>query len=217
MLSIGSDPKAPFSRELCGGTHCARTGEIERFVFTAESSVGSGVRRVEAVTGADAVRGVLDDRARREREEAGRAAAREEERERARKKGAEAGSSVDALLAHAARVGDARVVATRVPSDGIDDLKAVGDALRERQSGLVAVLAGEWDGKVGFVVVVSDDLASRGVHAGKVVGEVAAVTGGKGGGKATFAQAGGRDPTKVDEALARVEEIVRSVLGGAGG
>jgi alanyl-tRNA synthetase len=213
MVSIGRDPAAPFSRELCGGTHCARTGEIERFLLVSESSVGSGVRRVEAVTGADAVRDLLEERARRERDEAARAAERERERERAKGAGARAGAGVDALLAAAARVGDARVVAARVPSGSIEELKAVGDALREKASTLVAVLAGEWDDRVGFVVVVTDDLASRGVHAGKVVGEVAAVTGGKGGGKPTFAQAGGRDPAKVDEALARVGEIVRSALG----
>jgi alanyl-tRNA synthetase len=165
------------------------------------------------VTGADAVRDLLEERARRERDEAARAAERERERERAKGAGARAGAGVDALLAAAARVGDARVVAARVPSGSIEELKAVGDALREKASTLVAVLAGEWDDRVGFVVVVTDDLASRGVHAGKVVGEVAAVTGGKGGGKPTFAQAGGRDPAKVDEALARVGEIVRSALG----
>ncbi len=217
MVSVGTDPEAPFSRELCGGTHCARTGEIERFLFISESSVGSGVRRVEAVTGADGVRRALEERGERAREEAMRAEARDKERDRAKSAGARLGSSIDSLLAGASRVGDARVVATRVPSASIEDLKAVGDALREKASGLVAVLAGEWDDRVGFVVVVTDDLASRGVHAGKVVGEVAAVTGGKGGGKPTFAQAGGRDPAKVDEALARVGEIVRSALGVASG
>jgi alanyl-tRNA synthetase len=106
------------------------------------------------------------------------------------------------------------VIAARVDAAGLDELKAVGDAIRAKGAGLVAVLAGVWDGNVGFVAVASDDLAARGVHAGKLVGAVAAATGGKGGGKPTFAQAGGKDPAKVDEALRGVEDWVRSALGG---
>jgi alanyl-tRNA synthetase len=205
------------SRELCGGTHLSRTGEIEQFLITGESSVAAGIRRIEAVTGADVVRRLREERARAEEESAQKAALatseKEKERERERVRSASAGSSVGSLLAGATPVGDARVIAARVDAAGLDELKAVGDAIRAKGAGLVAVLAGVWDGNVGFVAVASDDLAARGVHAGKLVGVVAAATGGKGGGKPTFAQAGGKDPAKVDEALAGVEGWVRSALG----
>jgi alanyl-tRNA synthetase len=213
MVSIGAPGAEPISRELCGGTHCTRTGQIERFLFTSESSVAAGVRRVEAVTGTKAVDGELARRAAREREEAERAAAREADRASAKARGANAGASVAELLAGSRTVGGARVVVSRVPAAGADALKSIGDAIRARESSTVAVLAAESDGRVSFVAVVTDDLASRGVHAGKIVGEVAAAAGGKGGGKATFALAGGKDPAKVDEALALVEGIVRSALG----
>jgi alanyl-tRNA synthetase len=209
---------AYISRELCGGTHLSRTGEIEQFLVTGESSVAAGIRRIEAVTGADVVRRLREERARGDEEAARKAALaaseKEKERERERARSASAGSSVGNLLAGATAVGDARVIAARVDAAGLDELKAVGDAIRAKGAGLVAVLAGVWDGNVGFVAVASDDLAARGVHAGKLVGAVAAATGGKGGGKPTFAQAGGKDPAKVDEALRGVEDWVRSALGG---
>ncbi|MFN0151627.1 MAG: alanine--tRNA ligase [bacterium] len=229
LSAIAPDNRDAFvSRELCGGTHVARTGEIGPFLVTLESSVAAGVRRVEAVSGEGALRRIHETRALLEeaaallnttpselptRVTAVLAAGKEKDRAREKAKSAGAGASVDGLLENAARVGDARVIASRVSAADIDELKSLADSMRAKGAGIVGVLAGEWDGKVAFVAVASDDLATRGVHAGKLVGAVAAATGGKGGGNPTFAQAGGKDAAKIDEALGLVEAWVRTALG----
>jgi alanyl-tRNA synthetase len=229
LATLAPDGREAFaSRELCGGTHLAHTGEIGPFLLTLETSVASGVRRVEAVTGGAAVRRIQEIRALVE-DAAGLlnttpaelparigtllASAKEKERSREKAKGAGAGASAEGLLAAASTIGDAKVVASRVGGAGTDELKTLADALRAKGSGVVAVLAGESDGRVAFVAIATDDLVARGVHAGKLAGAVAAATGGRGGGNPTFAQAGAKDPTKVDEALGIVAPWVRSALG----
>jgi len=107
-----------------------------------------------------------------------------------------------------------RLVAGRVANLSAQALRNLADAVLERLGSGVVVLGTEADGKVLFVGEVSQDLTQRGVHAGKLVGDVAKMAGGGGGGRPDFAQAGGRNPAKLDEALGRVVEIVRAQLGG---
>ena len=216
-----------FSRELCGGTHVRTTGQIGLFRIVSESGVAAGVRRVEAVTGPGAFERLRRDE-RTLREAAGLLKTREDnllsrlqqvleqtrDLQRQLEK-ARAGGSADAvqsLVEGAAEVDGVRVIATAFPSEqSVDELKAYGDQLRERLKSGVAVLANT-TGKPALVAVVTDDLIGRGVRADAVVREVAALVGGRGGGKPHMAQASIGEVERVPEALGRVVDIVRPLL-----
>jgi alanyl-tRNA synthetase len=218
------------SMELCGGTHVRTTGQIGLFRIVSESGVAAGVRRVEAVTGPGAF-----DRLRRDertlREAAGLLKTREEnlvprlqqvleqnrelqrQLDRARQSGG--ADEIARLLASAADVGGAKVIASPVEVADADELRALGDRLRQQLGSGVAVLSAAFADRTALFAVATDDVIGRGVRADAVIREVAAVAGGKGGGKPHMAQAGVGDPSRVPEALARVIEIVRPLLNGA--
>ncbi len=218
------------SVEFCGGTHCDHTGEIGLMRITGESSVAAGVRRIEAVTGEAALRAATRDRdllrslgdrlaARPEEVELRVAALQAElktlQAERLATRRQQASGLVDGLLASATLAGTARVVASQVQVADRDSLLQLGDSLREQLRSGVAVLAAELDGKVSFLAVVTDDLVrDRGLKAGDLIKEVAAVAGGSGGGKPHMAQAGAKDPSRVGPALERGLEWVRARLAG---
>ena len=220
-----------YSMELCGGTHVRNTGEIGLFTVLGESGVAAGVRRIEAVTGRGAyetLRGrsqalqrlahlvgctrieevelriaqLLDDRK-----------ALEKKVEASARDGAVA--EIDQLLARAEPVNGARVVAAMSGSVDVKSLQAAGDELRARLGTGVAVLGASFaDGKSAMLVVVTDDLRERGVRADTLVREIAAVAGGKGGGKPHMAQAGIPDASLLPAALAQAPAIVRTQLEG---
>ncbi len=214
------------SVELCGGTHARHTGEIGLFRIVSESGVAAGVRRIEAVTGtraylrsverdvwleeAAAIVKTTPDALVRKLEQV-----TEENRElkrlvdRARQAGAR--DVVSDLLDGAAAVNGMRIVAATVEADSPDALRDVGDRLRARLGSGAAVLAARRDERVALLVVVTDDLPGRGIRADVLVREVAALTGGSGGGRADMAQGGAGDPAKVEEALRRTADIVRSL------
>ena len=215
------------SMELCGGTHVRTTGQIGLFRITSESGVAAGVRRIEAVTGREAFQRVRRDEATL-REAAGILRTKEEnllprirqvvdqtrdlqkQLEKARTSGG--GDVVQSLVDSATSVDGMRVVVSGGGYGSVDDMKALGDRLRERLGSGVAVLA-ELEGKPMLVAVVTDDLIQRGIRADAVVREVAALVGGKGGGKPHIAQAGVGDASKLAEVLERGVEIVRPLLG----
>jgi alanyl-tRNA synthetase len=219
MIEVGD-----FSRELCGGTHAHRTSDIGVCLLLSEGSVGAGLRRIEGVTGLGAL-GWL-----RERDQALKAAAemlrarpeevadrvgqllrevRETQRRAAQAQAKSASGMVDDLIASAQQVDDVKLIAQRVaglPPQALRDLADV--AVAKLGSGVV-VLATTEGGKVPIVAKVSKNLVERGVHAGNLLREVAKATGGSGGGRPDFAQGGGRDASRLDEALALVEALVR--------
>ena len=216
------------SMELCGGTHVRHTAEIGLFRITAETGVASGVRRIEAVTGPAAYRRTL------EQEATLRAAAellktspdrlvhrveqlveenRELERQLQRARAQGAGDLVGQLLDGAETLDGARVVAAEVEVATIDELRALGDRLRERIGTGAAVLAARFPEKSALFAVVTDDLIKKGVRADRLVREVAQVTGGSGGGRPHMAQGGVGDPDRVPEALAKAPRIVGEMLG----
>jgi alanyl-tRNA synthetase len=220
MVAMGD-----FSKELCGGTHLDRTAAIGAFLITSEGSIGAGLRRIEAVTGMAAVRlaeqrgGLLSQASEALRcppEEAPDkiAAALAEikrlgkELNAARSRGA--GELARELAGRAEAVDGIPVLAASVPDQTADALRALADRLLEMLGSGVVVLGTVADDKVLFVSEVSPDLAGKVVHAGNLLREVAKVAGGGGGGRPNFAQAGGQDPSKLEEALARVRELVRS-------
>jgi alanyl-tRNA synthetase len=225
VLRIGD-----FSVELCGGTHVGRAGDIGLFKITGESGVASGVRRIEAITGERAIdyvehhealirevagflRGAPDEVPEKVREVLDRV--RQMEREiRSLKDKLAAGSGVD-LAASAIDVQGVKVVAAQV--DGADSgaLRNAVDQLKSKLGSAVIVLASvDAQSKVLLVAGVTADQTAR-LKAGELVGIVAAAVGGKGGGRADFAQAGGSDPTALPQALAAVEALVRQRLGAA--
>ena len=217
------------SMELCGGTHCRATGDIGLFAITQETGVAAGVRRIEAITGAAGVAHVQSQRAalnamlgalgvpwpqavetiERLHGET-RRLARELDRLRMQ---AELGTRSGAAGDDAVDVGDARLIARRVSGLEKGSLRGLADSLRDRLGRGVVVLASEHDGKVALVVSVSKDLVDR-VHAGKVVKAIAPIVGGGGGGRPDFAQAGGRQPARIDALLAESRTVVRKMLVG---
>jgi alanyl-tRNA synthetase len=230
VIQIG-EPNGPFSQELCGGTHVQQTGEIGLFRIVSETSVGAGVRRVEAVTGRAAQHlvqkrlGVLDAAAVHlgvPPEEVDRAVLRlmgeqhTREKEIAQLHRQLAHLEFEALLQQVQLVEGIQVVAARVKAAELDTLREMTDWLRSKLGSVVIVLGTVIDDKPNFVAAVTPDLVERGLKAGSLIQKVARVVGGGGGGRPTLAQAGGRDPNRLDEALALVPVVVGGLLGDDG-
>jgi alanyl-tRNA synthetase len=216
-----------FSMELCGGTHVRRAGDIGLFKIVSESGVAAGVRRIEALTGEGAldyvehgdgllkelaglVRGSREDVKDKVRAELERT--RQLEREiRTLKDRLASGAGVD-LAAGAVDIQGVKVVAAKVADADAGALRNAVDQLKERLKSAVVVLASvESPTKVVLIAGVTADQTSR-IKAGELAGAVAALVGGRGGGRADFAQAGGSKPEALDAALASVQEFVRARL-----
>ena len=212
VLDIGS------SCELCGGTHVARTGDIGLFKIVAESGVAAGVRRLEAVTGLAALAYVQEQERRvdgiaaltraQPHEIAERVAAlfeqlRQQDKEIARLKARLAASQGEELLAQARPVAGVQVLAATLEGADLPTLRATLDRLKDKLSPAVVVLASVQDGKVNLIAGVTADLTDT-LKAGELVNFVARQVGGKGGGRADMAQAGGNEPEKLPAALAGV-------------
>jgi alanyl-tRNA synthetase len=207
------------SLELCGGTHLRHTGEAGLFRILRESGVASGVRRVEAVAGPwayrnlreaerelDALAGVLrvhrSNLLKRTAELLEERGELERLLEELRRSGGSSGTEVAAVTLHPPEGGEVRYQGVRMPVRDADDARARGDAFREESSGAVLALAADTpDEKTALFVFVTDDLVGRGVRAGDLVREMAAVAGGRGGGRPHMAQGGVEDRTRVEEAL----------------
>jgi alanyl-tRNA synthetase len=221
VLSIGD-----FSMELCGGTHVERAGDIGLFKITGESGVAAGVRRVEALTGRGAyewvvhtdqvlrdiaamLRGSREDVDEKVRELVERSRRLEKEVQQLKSKLA-SGHGGD-LSAGAKDIGGIKVLAAQIDGADVRSLRDALDRLKDKLGSSVIVLGSVQEGKVLLVAGVSDDLVAR-LKAGEIAGLVAAKVGGRGGGRADFAQAGGTQPENLGAALAGVESLVRSRL-----
>ncbi len=215
-----------FSKELCGGTHVARTGDIGLFKIVSEGSISAGVRRIEAITGegayehykrmseavsriASAVRAAEPELV----ESVERLLAREREMEREIQQLKEriAQSQAGSLAEQARVVKNVKVLAARL--EGVDrgQMRSLADSLRNKLKSCVVVLSSTDNGNVAIVSAVTQDLAGR-VHAGKLAGAVAQAVGGKGGGRPDMAEAGGKDPSALPGALEKVYSLVESWL-----
>jgi alanyl-tRNA synthetase len=195
-----------FSRELCGGTHVRATAEIGPFAILSESSVGAGVRRIEAVTSGEAF-ALLRGRA-REAEEL------RHELTRARKetKAKPASAGPDIVEERRNKAGDVEVIVIEAGEADADELLALSDRLMQQHQPAAVVLGSREDGRVHLVVNLDRSLEERGLDAVKVVREAAALVGGGGGGRPTMARAGGREPEKLGEALAAAERALLEAL-----
>lgn len=215
-----------FSMEFCGGSHVENTAKIGMFKIVSEGSSGAGVRRIEAVTGHGAVahvneteemvKGLAASLKCRVADVPTRLEALQAELKAALKKAEElAGEIAKAQVSDVAdKVQDVKgvaVLAQKVNADSMDALRNLGDQMRDKIGGVV-VLAAEIGGKVSILTMATKDAVAKGVHAGNVVKEVAKMCGGGGGGRPDMAQAGAKDASKVDEALAAAYGIIEGQI-----
>lgn len=217
-----------FSLELCGGTHVKSTAEMGIFKLLGESSVGSGLRRVEAVTGEGTMHyyrsrdELLNNIARilkagphelAHRVENLAQTLREAERETETLRARLARYEVQSVLDNAREVAGVKVLSARAEAADMDSLRAMVDLLRDKMGSGVIVLASAAGGKVNLAAGVSKDLVGNGLHAGKLLKEIAPLVGGGGGGRPDMAQAGGKDPAGIDQALEKVYSLVAAQAG----
>jgi alanyl-tRNA synthetase len=220
VLRVG---QPPISAELCGGTHVTTTGEIGFFHIISESSIGAGLRRIEAVTGrgteAYIEKRLADLEKTAEYLEAGPdrileraesvSAELKEERKRTLALERELSKRMaESLLAQVETVKGIKVLAARVPSARIEVLREMSDWLRDQLKSAIVVLGTVYEDRPLFLTAVTADLVARGYNAGEIVKKIAKVAGGGGGGKATLAQAGGQYKEKLDEALKLVKSLI---------
>ncbi len=222
MVKMGN-----FSTELCGGTHCNNTGKIGLFKIISETSVAAGVRRIEAVTGLGVLKliagkdalisetaGVL--KSPNPADIAKRAAQVQEELHSARKEiealnAKLASSKLDDVLSSVVEVGSVKLVTAKLDLE-LDAARTLADDIKANKADTVAVFAVAAPGRLNFIAVAGKDAVAAGAHAGKLVGAVAAATGGKGGGRPDSAMAGGKDADKLDEALALASTTLASMI-----
>ncbi|TSA26900.1 MAG: alanine--tRNA ligase, partial [Ignavibacteriales bacterium] len=201
-----------FTMEFCGGTHVQNSSQIGLFKIVSESSIASGVRRIEAVTGAGVEIFIKEQQLRIENGEL-RINELHDEKKKLEKQIAEFQlqsklGGLDKIISSPIYVNGIYLFKGKVSASNMDELKSMGDELREKMKSGVGVLISEIEGKVGIVAVVSDDLIKeKKILAGNIVKEVAKIVGGSGGGRPHLATAGGKDVEKIDEALNSLEKL----------
>ena len=183
-----------WSRELCGGTHVRSTAEVGPFVILSESSVGAGARRIEAVTSGEAF-ALLEERAKEAQEL--RAEIERLKREAKAKPAAEAAEQADFSI----RYEDGTLVVVEAKGYAGGELRDLSDRLRQQKRARVVLAGSAVDGRAALVLNVEQALAANGLNAGELIREIARHVGGGGGGKPTLAEAGGKSPEKLPEAL----------------
>lgn len=219
VVSVGD-----YSVEFCGGTHLTNSAQCGLFKIISESGVAAGVRRIEAITG----KGVLEYIENNDKLIASTAAAlktnllgeidkkaesamernRELEKQIDGFKEKMAAAKVSNIMAGIKHIGDINLLTAQVDGMGPDEMKAMADKVKAEVENSIAVMGAYTDGKITFVAMASKDAVKMGVHCGNIIKEITAVAGGRGGGKPDMAQGGGADASKIDDALARVDEIV---------
>ena len=229
VVQVGGQPAGldGYSMELCGGTHVHATGDIGQFRIVAESSVSAGIRRIEAVCGMAAwewsqhKHELLQTIAQRlsatpeevpTRVEALLEHAKKLEKDLKQKSAESARGRIDELIAKAQDVGGIALIAVDVGEMDADTLRGLHDGVREKRPDDLIVLGSCAEGKASFIDSASAALVKQGIHCGKLIGAVAKIAGGGGGGKPDKAQAGGKDVTKVAEAIRQVPELLAAML-----
>lgn len=216
-----------YSIELCGGTHLKNTSQVGLFKIVSETGVAAGVRRIEAVTGETAINvfkayeeklnkvaNILKTNANNiENKIATILTENKELKQKIDKLESKmAGSVIDDILSSVEDIDGVKVVTSKLNNFDGNNLREIGDKLKEKIGSGVIVLASSKDGKVNFVVMVTDDIVKKGVHAGNIVKEAAKLAGGGGGGRPNMAQAGAKDETKIEQSLLKAKEIIKRQL-----
>ena len=212
-----------YSVELCGGTHLGNTVEVGTFKIVSEGGVAAGVRRIEALTGANAIayyqekEAVVTEVAKKVKADAANVLNKIDnildenkalKQELDKLKAKMASSAADDLINQAKKVGDLDFLGAEVKDVDAGSLRDMGDKFKSKLDKGVVVLATEAKGKVNLVVMASDEAVKRGAHAGNIIREAAKVVGGGGGGRPNMAQAGGKDASKIADALVKAEEVL---------
>ena len=206
-----------FTIEFCGGTHVQNSSQIGLFKIVSESSIASGVRRIEAVTGLG-IEKFIDNQIEKLKQSDERIAELLEAKKKLEKEISELMlkeklGQVDSILSKSSAVNGVNVYKSIVKAGNVDELKSMGDELRNKIKSGIGVLFGVIDDKVSIVCIVSDDLIKeKKLSAGKIVGEIAKLVGGGGGGKSHLATAGGKDVANVQSAISSVEEVINKIL-----
>ena len=212
-----------FSVELCGGTHVKNTSNIANFKIVSEAGIAAGVRRIEALTGAGVTKYYADMEA--ELLKAAKAAksdvaglvkkieAMQEEikalhSENEKLKSKMANEALGDVMNQVKDIKDTKLLAVKVEGVDMNGLRNLGDQLKEKLSEGVIVIASSQDGKVNLLAMATDGAMAKGAHAGNIIKQIAAIVGGGGGGRPNMAQAGGKLPEKIDEALVAVESVL---------
>jgi alanyl-tRNA synthetase len=217
----------PFSYELCGGTHVPETADIGPFLIVSEEAAAAGIRRIEAVTGRAALDliqqriTVLDNAASYLKTTAGELdrkvlslldESQGYQKEISRLRRELALRDLDGMLADMETVAGVPVLTGQIAHGDADTLREMADRFRQKVSSGVAVFGAVKDGKPALIACVTDDLVKRGLNAGAIVRQIAGVIGGSGGGKPNLAQAGGKDPARLGEALAMVRSVIAAAI-----
>jgi alanyl-tRNA synthetase len=227
VIRTGWPDEKPVSMELCGGTHVTQTAEIGSLVIVSEGSVGAGLRRIEALTGRGAqqfvqtrlkklqnaaayLKATPDEIDRKVLEVMEQTQAIEKELAKARREAAK--RDIEVLLNEVTDVSGVAVLAAKVNALDAEMLREMSDWLRAKMGSGVVALGAVLGDKPNLLVAVTDDLVKRGLDAGKIVRQAGQYIGGGGGGRPTLAQAGGRDTSKLPEALEAVKTIVGEIV-----
>jgi len=206
-----------FSMEFCGGTHVKNSSQIGLFKIISETSISSGVRRIEAVTGAGVEKYIYSQiehfKQYDEKVSELLEAKKKLEKEISELKLHDKLGEVDSALSSSTEVSGIKIFKARVNAENMDELKSFGDEIRNKIKSGVGILISEVEGKAGIVCVVSDDLIKeKKLSAGKIVGELAKLVGGGGGGRPHLATAGGKEIGKIQAVLSSVEDTVEKFL-----
>jgi alanyl-tRNA synthetase len=201
-----------FTMEFCGGTHVQNSSQIGLLKIISESSIASGVRRIEAVTGEGVEKYIKEQQLKIDNLELRVNEFIEEkkklEKELSELKLKEKLGGIDSIISSSIEINGIKIFKGKVEAANMDELKSMGDELREKMKSGVGVLISVIEDKVGIVTVVSDDLIKeKKILAGNIVKQIAQIVGGSGGGRPHLATAGGKDVSKIDEALAHVDNL----------
>ena len=206
-----------FSKEFCGGTHVKNSSEIGLFKIMSESSISSGVRRIEAVTGLG-VENYIDSQINHIKQSEEKIAELIDEKKKLEKEISELKlqnklGQLDSVISRPRDLNGIKIYKAEINAENMDELKSFGDELRNKSKGAVGVLISRIDNKAAIVCVVTDDLIKgKKLSAGKIVGELAKIVGGGGGGRQHLATAGGREVSKIPQALKSVEEVISKLI-----
>ncbi|NLK72215.1 MAG: alanine--tRNA ligase, partial [Clostridiales bacterium] len=215
-----------YSKELCGGTHVSNSGQIGIFKILSESGVAAGVRRIEAVTGYGAynylrntdnlIKGINNILKTNNQNVLSKLENTMDELKAYKKeiedlKKEVISNSLNEIISHSQVINGIKLITYKFEDTDIKDLRSITDDIKAEADNTVIVFASVNEDKIVFLVCVTDDLLDKNVHAGKLIKEIAATAGGSGGGKADMAQAGGKDPAKVDDALKLAEKLISNI------
>jgi alanyl-tRNA synthetase len=221
VVSVGD-----FSKELCGGTHIDETSKIGMFKIISEGGIASGIRRIEAITGRTAIEYLNDlvkitdevcAAMKTSREElpskvnALKKETKDKEKEIQKLNNEILKNSMDQILDQFEEINGIKLFSLKLKDKDANSLREIADKIKDKNESCAIILSSDLGDKVLFVSSVTKDLNNKGIQAGNIVKAAALVTGGGGGGRPDFAQAGGKNPEKIDEAIEAVKELLKNI------